>query len=98
MMSWSPFVTVLFAVVILLVGGAEYAQYKRDTRRIRLYLLGRGATDIAISKVWFEGDDYHNVYDVTYINGKCCRRQNRCIIQSGFSFDRPIYWKDDISS
>jgi hypothetical protein len=89
--------TAISLVFILICVGIGYAQYKSDTKFIRLYLGSRGATDIIISKVWFAGGNIYNVYDVTYTDIEQQRRQNRCIIQSGFSLDRPIYWKDDIS-
>lgn len=93
-----PFVVVLIAVAILVAVGVEYAKYKKDTGRIRFYLLGRGATDISISKYWFGGSEYHNVYDVTYNDAKGRRRQNRCIIRSSIFIDGLIYWEHDLSS
>ena len=95
-MSDDSFVTVMFAVIILVVVGVAYARYKKDKRRIYTYLHSRGATDITITKVWFGGSERHNEYDVTYTDIRHQRQQNRCMIPSGLFYDGSIYWKDNL--
>ncbi len=92
-----PFLIVILVVTILIYVGVEYARYKNDTKRIYFCLHGKGATDISITKVWFAGGRWHNVYDVIYTDTKHNVHVDRCIIRTSLFEEGAIYWEDDVS-
>lgn len=87
-------VLILLIVVVGLI--IEYSQDKGDKQRISKYLHRRGATNIAISREWFDMDRDNRTFQVEYKNRRGDHCQTSCKIQKDLLSlsSGEIYWRD----
>lgn len=79
-----------FALLIISIPLSMYYTNEKNKKNIRGYLEEKGATDIEIKKVWFDGDRGTGTYNVRYVDQQGHPRRTSCKIRYR---DTDIYWK-----
>ena len=86
---------ILFIIIFIIVALVfSYFESEEHKKRISGYLYARGATNITVSKVWFDMDKDTSTYDVEYTNSQGTYCRTSCKIRTGLFSSGEIYWRD----